>query len=69
MPSVVAPGTQEGLIDGPAQEGLINYWLNILHGADSEHVVEGVVVVLEPEAVELLHIIDWLFGDLQAVGI
>jgi hypothetical protein len=48
MPSVIAPGVKKGLIDGSSDEVVLDEPVQ-LHLPGSEHIHEGVPVVLKPE--------------------
>lgn len=70
VPSVVAPRVEKGLVYSTAHERLIHNVLDFwAHPVHAEHVVQRVVVVLQPEAVQRLHVTDGLGGAGQAVGV
>ena len=45
---MVAPGIEEGLVDGPSYEMFIDYILHICL-FDSKHFIEGILAVLKEE--------------------
>ena len=55
MPTMVAPRVQQSLIDGASHKVFVHERLQ-LHLSSSQHVVEGIVIILEPEFVLCLHV-------------
>lgn len=67
---MIAPWAQECLINCSTNKGLVNDIFNFTaHSGYSKHVVKGVVVVLEPEAIHCLDVRYRLKGFLQTIGV
>ena len=50
MPMVIAPRTEESLVNGPSNEGLVDYGLNACF-LRLKHMFEWITALLEPELV------------------
>jgi hypothetical protein len=67
---MIAPRTEEGLIDSSTDKGFLNYRFNLRsHFGYAEHVEKGVIIILQPETVDSLNIFNRLSWILKAVGI
>jgi hypothetical protein len=68
MPMMVAPRTQVALVDSAIHKGLIHDLLDFLaHLVHTEHVIERVVVILQPKATAFLCVANGLLRDIYTI--